>query len=169
MLVILFIFRCHRGASRRVPRKCLPLAETIYSAQRIGHRRPQACHRPDPPLAVCRHQATQLIQDGRPALTAEAESRAFLSRKRNAEHGRDRLGVRCTRSRPLVANFHRNTTYFARSTTQYGTAGRGEESGGGRRRECLAALSCATAIGRSRRFRHRGFSADGEKQPSGRA
>lgn len=46
-------------------------------SQRIG-RAPVSSARADPPLASCRQRATQLTQNGRPTLTAEAESRAVL-------------------------------------------------------------------------------------------
>lgn len=50
--------------------------------------------RADLPLAACRHRATQLTQNGRPTLTAEAESFSVFSAE--TRHGALPRSFRCT-------------------------------------------------------------------------
>lgn len=135
-------------------------------------RMPASSMRADPPLAVCRHRATQLMQNGRRALTAEAESRTPLDEKATwsaSESGSAADARAVEPSWRAFAEISRISRETRRSMVppggggprEWGRAATGASRG-------VRALLRATAIGRSRRFRHRRFSADGEKQPSGR-
>lgn len=74
------LWNVHAQQTTRTIRTCrytrkARFCKNIYRWQRLQSR--EASHLSDPPLAACRHRATQLTQNGRWTLTAEAKSTVF--------------------------------------------------------------------------------------------